>query len=188
MLVAALQVQALPIGLRQGPYRDQIDDHADQRHGQHEGSANVGRIEQAADRLVGDECRQDQQGHAVGLGGEDLHALEAKGHGAPGRTGRQAQREQREADRGGVGEHVRRVGEQRQRVRDHTGRDLHGHERQDQAERDRQLAAVGVGGRCVGVPGVVVGHQPTIRSIPTELKSAAAVVLARTVVREAPSL
>ena len=128
-------------------------------------AADVGRIDQAADRLVGDERREDQQRHAVGLGGEDLNAPEAEGHRALGRAGGQPQREQREADRGGVGEHVRRVGEQRERVRDHAGRHLDGHEGDDQAERDRQPAAVRVGADAMGVPGVIMSHRLTIRSI-----------------------
>ena len=48
----------------------------------------------------------------------------------------------------GVGEHVRGVGEQRQRVGDQAGDDLDHHEAEDQPEREPQLAAVGVGERA----------------------------------------
>ena len=76
------------------------------------------------DRLVGDERGEDQQRHAVRLRGEDLHAPEAERHRPGGRSRGQAQREQREADRAGVGEHVPGVGEQRERVREDAGRHL----------------------------------------------------------------
>ena len=58
-----------------------------------------GRVDQPVDRLVGDEGGEDQQRHAVGLRGEDLHAPEAERHRAARRTRGQAQRHQREADR-----------------------------------------------------------------------------------------
>ena len=59
-------------------------------------------------------------------------------------------------DRARVGEHVRRVGEQRQRVGQDAGDDLDDHEGRDDAQRDREPAAVGVGRRAVVVMGVAV--------------------------------
>jgi hypothetical protein len=44
------------------------------------------------------------------------------------------------------------VGEQRQRRGRDADDDLHGHEAEDQPERDRELAAVGVGRDLVAVP------------------------------------
>ena len=111
---------------------------------------------------------QDQQRHPVGLGGEDLHALEAEGHRPGGRSRRQPQREQREADRAGVGEHVPGVREQRERVREHADRHLDGHEGEDQRERRLQPAAAGVGVDGVSVRGVLVGHRLTIRAAADE--------------------
>ena len=56
------------------------------------------------------------------------------------RAGRPASRmaTSENADRGGVGEHVGGVGEQRQRVGEDAGDDLGRHEGEDQRERDRQ--------------------------------------------------
>ena len=102
-------------------------------------------------RLDRDDRREDEQGDAVGLGGEDLDPFEAEGHPALGRAAGEPDRDQREADRRRVGEHVGGVGEQRQRVGDDPGHHLGGHEAEDQRQRDPQLAAVGVGARRRGV-------------------------------------
>ncbi len=79
-------------------------------------------------------------------------------------------RDEREPERGGVGEHVRGVGEQRERLGDDAHHDLDAHEADDQGERDRQLADVGVGGDAVRVSRVgavavcvaAVSHPPTV--------------------------
>ena len=67
---------------------------------------------------------------------------------------------ERERDGAGVREHVRRVGEQRQRIGDDARPDLDEHEAEDQPEREPELAAIGVGrdGVVVAVVAVVVGH------------------------------
>jgi len=50
-------------------------------------------------------------------------------------------------------------------MREHAGGDLDGDERDDQRERDGELAAVGVAAHAVGVSCVIVGHRLTIRTI-----------------------
>ena len=62
---------------------------------------------------------------------------------AAGRRARRGGRE-RECDRAGVGEHVRGVGEQRQRGGEDARHHLHRHEAEDQAEREPEPAAVGL--------------------------------------------
>ena len=79
---------------------------------------------------------------AVDLRRQDLGALEAEGEAAPGRAVRQARRHQGQPDRGGVGEHVGGVGEQRERRGEDARHDLDGHEAEDQRERDPEPAAV----------------------------------------------
>ena len=79
---------------------------------------------------------------AVHLGGQDLGAPEAEREAAAGRPPREPGGEQRERDRAGVGEHVRRVGEQGERVGEHARHDLHGHKPEDQRERDGQAPGV----------------------------------------------
>ena len=60
------------------------------------------------------------------------------------RAGRVARRRRNErcAERGGVGEHVTRVGEQGERAGEDAGDDLADHEGGDQPERDRERAPV----------------------------------------------
>ena len=83
---------------------------------------------------------EEQQRVAVRLGRQDLGAPEAEGEVALRGPGDQADRDQRDEQRGGVGQHVRGVGEQGQRVDDDPDRDLGRHERDDQA-RARSRAA-----------------------------------------------
>jgi hypothetical protein len=103
---------------------------------------------------------EHQQRGPVDRRGEDLAALEPVGHRAAGRPACEPDRHQRQDERAGVGQHVRGVGEQRQRVDRDADRDLHAHEADDQRERDRQLLAVRVRGGAVGVrvAGVIVHH------------------------------
>ena len=145
---------------------------------------HVRRRDQPPDRLVDDQRGEHEQRHAVGLRREHLDAAQAERQRRRlrGRRG-EPHRDQRERDRGGVGEHVRGVGEQRERVRDDAGGDLDRHEQQDQRQRDRQPATVAI--RAVGVrvtgpwpcaPCACVacscGHSLTIRRWRTVVSSA----------------
>ena len=58
------------------------------------------------------------------------------------RAPREPRREQGERDRAGVGEHVSRVGEQRERVGQDAGHDLDRHQAEDQGEGERQAPRV----------------------------------------------
>ena len=150
---------------------------ADERDDEHQPAADDGRIEQPPNRLVGDERGEDEQRHAVGLRREDLDAPEAECHRAARRPRRQRDRHQREADRGRVGEHVRGVGEQRERVRDDADADLDGHERDDQPEREREPA------RSASARTVVAGARRDAcpRSAPSRSRYAAAGAVGRAV-------
>ena len=140
------------VGAGQRPRGDEVHHDADQRDDQDRGALDLGRVDHAAHALDDDEQPEDQQRRAVELGREDLGALEAEGEGAARGAAGEVDRDQRQRDRGGVGEHVRRVGEQRQRRGGDADGDLDGHEAQDQPEGDRELAAVGVLGDLVAVP------------------------------------
>ena len=121
-------------------------------------------------RVDHDHHRQDQQRHAVGLGGEDLGAAQPVGHRSAGGPRGQPRRDQRHPERRGVGEHVRRVGEQGQRRGQHAGGDLGQHEDDDQRQRRLQRAALGLarGAVVVVIVGVVVRHgRPAAASSPT---------------------
>ena len=68
------------------------------------------------------------------------------------------------SERARVGEHVRRVGEQRERVGEDAGDDLADHERDDQREPDPEPARIGVGADDdVRVAGVRVARRASAR-------------------------
>ena len=122
------------------------------------------------DPLVDDQQPEHEQGGAVELGAEDAGALPAERQRPAGRAGGEADRDQRQDQGAGVGQHVGRVGEQRQRVGDDPDDHLDRHEPEDQRQGDRQLRAIGIGGdrvRMAGVRGMVVsmvgrhGHEAT---------------------------
>ena len=92
--------------------------------------------------LVDDQHGEHEQRDAVRLRGENLGALEAEGEVAAGRPRDEPDHHERQHERAGVGEHVRGVREQRERVREDSGDDLDGHEADDQAERDPQPPGV----------------------------------------------
>ena len=159
-LPSTLRLCAVGAGEDRG--RGQVDDDPGQGDGEDQAAVDAGRVDQPAHALDRDDRRQHQQGDPVRLGGEDLDPFEAEGHAALGRAAGEPDRDQREADRGGVGEHVGGVGEQRQRVGDDPGHHLGRHEAEDQREGDRQLAAVGVRRGAVAVAGVGVAHRRPI--------------------------
>ena len=101
-----------------------------------------GRVDQPAHALDRDHQRQRDERRAVHLGGQDLGALEPERVAAPGGPGREPRGDQRERDRAGVGEHVRRVREQRQRVGQDARHDLGEHEAEDQRRARRRAACV----------------------------------------------
>ena len=87
----------------------QVHCDSDQRDDEDGGAGDRGGCDQSRDALVDDEQSEHQQRRAVELGGEDLGAFQAEGHGALGGALGEADRDQRQADRGRVGEHVRGV-------------------------------------------------------------------------------
>ena len=160
VLEGALDVEAAALGARDQPQRTEVYRDPDQGDDQDQAALDVGRLEQPPHTLDHDQHAEQQQRHPVHLRREDLGALEPVGEAAAGRALGQAQREQGEPDRDRVGEHVRRVREQRQRVGDDAGGHLGRHEREDQRQRRGQPARVRVGRGGVGVR--VSGRHPTI--------------------------
>ena len=105
---------------------------------------DVGRVEQAADRLVDDERREDQQRHAVGLRGEDLHAPEAEGQRAPRPAARRAAAPAARSPIAAASVSMCPASESSaSECASDARRDLAGHQREDQPERMRSRAAVG---------------------------------------------
>ena len=115
-------------------------DHADHQHP----AADDGRwVGEAARSLHEDPDRDDDEQDAVRERREDLRPPVAEAPlrrrrppGEPG--GKQGERQ-----RGGVGEHVPRVGQDGQRVGEQPDDDLHDEEARDERQRDRERLPVG---------------------------------------------
>ncbi len=101
------------------------------------------------DALGDDQQAEHEQRGAVRLRGQDLRAAEPERHPALGRPAREPGRPDAEPECGGIDEHVRRVGEERQGVGDDPEHDLGGHEGEDQRERERERPDLGVGAHAV---------------------------------------
>lgn len=63
-------------------------------------------FDQSPSGLGGDQHSEDEEADPVDLGGEDLGSFEAEGHRAFGRAPAEIDRDQREGDRGVVGQYV----------------------------------------------------------------------------------
>jgi hypothetical protein len=151
VLPGALHVEALPLGAAERPRGRDVDHRAGEADRDDEDAVDVGRIEQPADRLDRDDPGEDEQRRAVDLRGQDLGPSEPEREPPGRRARRQPHGDQRQGDRAGVGEHVRGVGEQRQRRRQQAADDLENHEAGDERQRQPEPAQVGVGRRRVVV-------------------------------------
>ena len=116
----------------------------DPDEGDHEDRPSVRRRrrDETANGAVDDQAGEDEQRRAVRLRGEDLRAAEPERAVPARRLRREPQHDERHHERARVGEHVRRVGEERERVREDAGDDLADHEGDDQRERNGQAASV----------------------------------------------
>jgi NCS1 family nucleobase:cation symporter-1 len=143
----------------------EVHRHPGQRDAEHRRAGHRRRAGQPPDRGVAEPRRQQHQGDAVGLGGHDLGAFQAVGVPAAGRPGRQPGGDQHQRDRRGVGQHVRGVGDQRERVRGEARGDLPGHERHDQRQGSRQPPGVRAGRGAVRVPAGSCHHLDDIAQV-----------------------
>ena len=138
----AAHVQALAVGARQHERRDEVHGDADERDDEHDAAVHVGRRDEPAHGAVDDPDADEEQRDPVRLRGEDLGASEPERPRAARGARREPRGDERSRERRGVGEHVPRVGEQRERARDDAGGDLARHQADDQDERDREQPAV----------------------------------------------
>ncbi len=152
----------------QDPRRGQVDHHAGQGDPQNHPAVHRRWRDEAQDGVVDDDQRQDEERDAVGLGAQDLRPAQPEGQRAARGPGGQARRHEGDGQSGGIGEHVRRVGEQSQGGGERPGHDLRDHEAADQDERPGQGPAIGVA-VVVALP---VGHQLSEGSIGIRATSA----------------
>jgi hypothetical protein len=115
-----------------------------QRHHEHESAAHLLRVDEPMNRRPDDpDCEQGER-DPVHLRGEDLEPRIPERPAPDRRSGRHRRSEEREAECRRIGEHVPGVREQGERVTEQPGDDLACHHDEDQHERDRQRAAVGL--------------------------------------------
>ena len=134
MLEASLEVERVPIRSGELPGCEHVDADPDESDDKDRPAARRGRRNEVANCAVDDQEREHQQRRAVGLRGEDLRAAQPERPVATYRLRRKPKHDKRHRERAGVGEHVRRVGEERERVREDADRDLAGHEGGDQRD------------------------------------------------------
>ena len=107
-------VEARVLGSHEDRGGDRIDDEPDGGDREHPASEDVRRVPEAADCLPDDPAGDQDEREAVHERGEDLGPLEAEAPARRRRSRGERQRNEREPDREGVGEHVPRVREKRE--------------------------------------------------------------------------
>ena len=101
------------------------------------------------DRRVDDPGGDERESDAVHLRRQDLEPRVSERPPSAGGPCRHPGGDDREEQRGGVGDHVAGVGQERERVRDDAGRDLRDHDDDHDAKRSEKRAAVGVEARVM---------------------------------------
>ena len=132
-----------------------VDQQAQARDHEHEAALDRGRRQEAAGGLDRDPADHQDQRHAVDEGGQHLEAVVAVGAPRVLWPAADPERHPGERERGGVGQHVAGVGEQRQRARGEPAQDLDAHEARGQHEGPEDAALVVRRGVGAGVPGGV---------------------------------
>ena len=144
VLKASLDVQAFTVRFRKNPRSSEIHDDAQSCDDRDQPARDLGRIDESRNPFVRHEHAQHEQNGAIGLPAEHLCAPHSVCQPSTNRTLHEPNDDEREHERPGIGQHVPGVRQQRQRMRDDPGHDLKGHESDDQHERDRQVAPIGI--------------------------------------------
>jgi hypothetical protein len=169
-----LDVQALALRSKEDDARDRVHGQARERDDQHPAAEDLGRVPEALDRLPDDPAADEHERQPVDEGGEDLCPLEAEASAWGGRARGERQRDEREADRERVGQHVPRIRQHGKASREEAGDDLYDGEADRQCEHDRERAAGGasvvVGGAAGVVP--VVAHKRRIGAVHADVRGA----------------
>ena len=144
--VGAPQVQAVIPMLAQAERDEGIDAEADAREGEHATPRDRRRVLEAPPRLGDDERDHQPEDDPVHQRRQDLGAIVAEGLALARGPAADPEREQRQRERGDVREHVRRVGDEGEAVRQIPAHELrHAEERaEDQPGADSTELAGGV--------------------------------------------
>ena len=150
----AAHVEAVAACPVQHPGGSEIHREADRTDYEHPTACHLRRVREAPRSLHEDPDRDDDEQDAVRERGEDLRPPVAEASLGRRRPPGEPGREQRERERGGVGEHVAGVCEHGQRVGEQPHDDLHDHEAGDERQRNRERPAVGAQPRVLVTVGV----------------------------------
>ena len=142
----AAQIEILPIATAQQGERDHVDQQTKHGDRQHQAALHRDGRDQTAQRLDGDPTDDRHQGDAVHEGGQNLEAMVTVGAAPILRLAAEAKCDPGQRQRGGVGEHVAGIGEQRQRARDQPADHLGDHEAAGQQHGPEHQLLVGEAG------------------------------------------
>ena len=106
--------------------------------------------------MFGDDQSEHEEHGATGQAAQHLGPPPAVGQRFTARARNISQDTERQRERTRVREHVGRVGQERERVRDDSNDNLEGHEPDNQQQRDCQIPTVRVHTRAVGADSVRV--------------------------------
>ena len=138
----ALEVDVRAVAAQQHQRRDRVSREREQPDGQHAAGRDVGRARQPRDSAHEDEYGHDDESDAIDQCGEDLAAAAAERASRRRRPRGQHAGRERQDYRADIGQHVPRVGQQRERVEDHAADDPGDQHRRVDAQGDRHPAVI----------------------------------------------
>ena len=145
--------------------RERVDGDRRERDGEHDPAVHLDGVDQAADGAVDDPGGDEEEADPVEPARRAPPRARSRTSSAraAGRRG-ELRRPERAGEREHVREHVARVGEERERVRDEPGGELRHEERRDERERDRERAAILGAVRVVVAVVVRVRHERSVEA------------------------
>ena len=158
---ARVEIVVVATAAGEDPGGDRVGDQSGDGDDQQQAALDLRRLLQALPGLPEDVDGDDDEGDGVDERGQDLRPQVAKGALRPGGTVRQPDGEECQPQGADVGEHVRRVGQQRQRVREIGAGHFDEEEDRGDREGDDQWPAVDAGGGAVD-PCLVAAVGPVV--------------------------
>ena len=128
-------IETVTLRADQDPRDDDIDDQAGSRDEQHASAIDLDGTHEARDCLLYDQHAREREGYAIHEGRQHLRAAKAERAAFGARLARPSLCEQREPQGTSVGEHVPRVGDQREASGEVADGGLYDHERRREDQR-----------------------------------------------------
>ena len=158
--VGAPHVQRLLAPVHQQQQRDGVGDQADGGEPEHRAGLHLRRVDEPQHTDDCEPAAHPEEHQRVDESSEDLGAVQPEGPPRRRRHRRDVRRRQRDPDRGRVGDHVTRVGEQRQGARDPRAHELDHDDHEGHREHQPQARPVHRPALCV-----VVTHDKKTRTL-----------------------